>query len=135
MGDSHVRRCEACTDDLLEKNMAKSVDKWIAWLHNGKNKRVMTAKIQVQETAKQFRVTRGQFDKFDGPSWSALDYRSVHRKEDKPLLFDTELEALQALDERLTEVEQRATAKANDAQENLFLINEALENHGKTIEG
>ncbi len=110
----------------------KTVEKWIAWLHRSFNhdaKIVRTLKIEVLDTGKQYRI-EGTDAKYREAS-AACGYRSKINHSSNDCLFDSEVAALRQLEKYLTGQERSATIKANDAQENLFLITKALEPHTK----
>lgn len=108
---------------------AKLQEKWVAWLHrpfNHHEKKIRTARVFVLETAKQFKLTGS------GPEYqearAAVGYRTLVNKASNNCLFDSKLEALQRLESVFVQTEKQATAKANEAQENLHLITEAIAN-------
>src|SRR5574341_2481741 len=126
VASQQARRSVQSQEDGL---MKRTVEKWVAWLdrpHDHARKKILTAKVLVLETDKQFRVVKGEADYQE--YHRILGYRTNINKSSNNVLFDTELEALQNLSYMLGETEHRATQFANEAQENLYLISEALAN-------
>lgn len=118
----------------MSKAKHKTVEKWVAWLHrpfNHHEKVVRTLKIEVVDTGKQYRI-EGNDAKYREAT-AACGYRHLINKSDNIVLHDSELAALRQMEKYLTRQEQMATAKANDAQENLSLINEALATRPSTL--
>lgn len=105
----------------------KPVERWVAWLEYGPEKEIKTALVKAYEVSGGYTVDPNELA-VDHLPWQCVNYQTVIGKDDK-ILFETELGALMNLDETLIQEEQLATARAQDAQENLYLITEALENH------
>lgn len=97
--------------------------KWVAWIDHGK---VRYAEIIVKETAAQYRVDRSQFS--ETLPWECINYGSVVRK-DSNVLFDTAVDALEALlkqwRERETQLEQ-SLEKAKSIRRTIYRLQEKL---------
>ena len=106
---------------------ARLVPKWVAWLHkpfNHHEKKIRTVMVHVIETAKQFKLVAETPEEKEARA--ACGYRSLINKATNDCLFDSELDALLALEHKFDLKERNATKAAEEAQENLYLVSEAL---------
>jgi len=110
----------------------KEIKMWAAevhesWVHH--DKEIKTYCGRVVETPKQYKIVNDHHDEKQQKLIRCCGYKSNISKEGNIWLHPTELCALKALDASLIKHEQNASARASVAQENLFLITEALEDY------
>lgn len=100
----------------------KEIEMWAAELYAYNEKRIRTYCITVTDTGKQYRIRREDTD-----ASRACDYKSRVNKSQNCWLFETELEAVSALEHRLCVISERSASLAFSARENLGLATAALE--------
>lgn len=110
----------------------RTIEMWCAWMSRGRTKALHYAKVMVVETAKQYRVDE-QYMKDNRVDLSATGYRRCINKDGNDCLFESPMAALKHLQGRLEQQEKLATARANDAQEDLFLVTEEISDLEKKI--
>lgn len=112
----------------------RRVTKWVAhlyepWDHGSKE--VQSFQVEVIETPKQYRLVDDD-EKAYRRAYKACGWRRVLNKGDSMCpIFDTEGEALNALDTYWVHKERNASRAAEVAQENLFLTTEAIRDYNK----